>query len=46
MERYRVKPKDKINLMDWDPNDVGQYKGEKDGGQEKLEELNKELEEL
>lgn len=46
MERYRVKPKDKINLKDWDPNDVGQYKGEKDGGQEKLEELNKELEEL
>lgn len=46
MDRYRVKPKDKINLKDWDPNDVGQYKGEKDGGQEKLEELNKELEEL
>ncbi len=46
MDRYRVKPKDKINLKDWDPDDVGQYKGEKDEGQERLEELNKELEEL
>jgi len=44
MERYRVKPKDTIRLKEWDPGDTGEYKGEKDEGQEQLEELNKELE--
>jgi PPK2 family polyphosphate:nucleotide phosphotransferase len=46
MERYRVKPNAKIKLKDWDPNDTGDYKGEKDEAQEKLEELNQELERL
>ncbi len=46
MERYRVKPKDKINLKDWDPNDTGEYEGEKDEAKAKLEELNAKLEVL
>lgn len=47
MEHYRVKPDDKIRLKDWDPEDDGEYKkGEKDEGEERLLELNAELEEL
>lgn len=47
MEHYRVKPDDKIRLKDWDPADDGEYKnGEKDEGEERLLELNAELEEL
>lgn len=47
MECYRVKPDDKIRLKDWDPEDDGEYKkGEKDEGEERLLELNAELEAL
>ena len=47
MEHYRVKPDDKSRLKDWDPEDDGEYKkGEKDEGEERLLELNAELEEL
>jgi len=46
MERYRVRPDEKIHLNQIDPNDLGKYSGEKDDGLEKLGELNQELEKL
>lgn len=46
MERYRVRPDEKIHLKQVDPNDLGKYGGEKDDGLEKLGELNQELEKL
>lgn len=46
MERYRVKPNDKVKLKDWDPNDTGDFKDEKGEAREKLEKLNNELEAL
>ena len=46
MERYRVRPDEKIHLKDFDPGDVGKYDGEKDDGLEHLGELNQELEAL
>jgi hypothetical protein len=29
MERYRVKPKTKVDLSKWNPNDTGDFKGGK-----------------
>lgn len=46
MERYRVRPDEKIHLNQIDPSDLGKYGGEKDDGLEKLGELNQELEKL
>lgn len=43
---YRVKPDQKIKLADWDPSDTSLYDGEKDDGQEKSQELAKQLESL
>ncbi len=46
MERYRVRPDEKIRLKDFDPGDIGKYDGTKDDGLERLGELNQELEPL
>lgn len=46
MERYRVRPDEKIRLKEFDPGDIGKYDGEKDDGLERLGELNQELETL
>lgn len=46
MERYLVKQGKNIRLTDFDPNDTGKYKGEKDDGLELLGELNLALENL
>ena len=46
MEKYRVKPGDKIQLKAWDPNDRSAFEGEKDEAGEHLEVLNRELEGL
>jgi PPK2 family polyphosphate:nucleotide phosphotransferase len=46
MERYRIKPNQKINLGEWDPDDTSGYDGDKEDGKDRLEELNDELEEL
>jgi PPK2 family polyphosphate:nucleotide phosphotransferase len=46
MERYKIKPKQKINLDKWDPGDTSGYDGDKGDGKGRLEELNDELEEL
>ena len=46
MERYQIKPNQKINLDDWDPEDTSAYNGDKAEGKDRLDDLNAELEEL
>ncbi len=46
MNRYKIKPNQKINLEDWDPNDTSEFDGGKHDGKDRLEELNTQLEEL
>ena len=46
MNRYLVKPGEKLNLSKWDPNDKGGFKGSKEEGLEEVEKLNARLEEL
>ena len=46
MDRYKIKPDQKINLDDWDPDETRAYDGDKDGGEDRLDELTARLEEL
>ena len=46
MDRYRVKPGDKVDLTNWDPNDKTVFPMGKKGGKEQLNQLNNELESL
>jgi len=46
MEKYRVKPGQKINLQDWDPDDKSAWPEGKKEAKEAFEKLNNELEEL
>lgn len=46
MDRYRVKPNDKIKLDEWNPRDTGDFEGGKEEGLKRLQELNLKLEEL
>jgi len=46
MERYKIKPNQKVNLDDWDPNDTSGYTGDKEDGKDRLDEINDELEAL
>ncbi len=46
MDKYRVKPGEKIRLKDWDPDETDSFDGGKDEGREWLQELNRELEAL
>jgi len=46
MKRYLVKPGEKINLDQRNPNDKGYFRGDKEEGMLKLAELNSRLEEL
>ena len=46
MEKYRVKPGSSVNLADWDAEDDRGFEDGKDKGEERLLELNKELENL
>ncbi|KPL82099.1 polyphosphate kinase [Thermanaerothrix daxensis] len=46
MEKYRVKPGQRIHLKDWDPNETDLLDGDKDEGKERLEALNRDLERL
>lgn len=45
MNRYRVKPGASVSLDKWDPKDCSLFDGDKDDADERLEELNAELEE-
>jgi PPK2 family polyphosphate:nucleotide phosphotransferase len=47
MERYRIHPEHKISLhKDFDPDDLGNWKGEKDGALARMAELRQELDQL
>jgi PPK2 family polyphosphate:nucleotide phosphotransferase len=46
MERYRVKPDQKIQLNEWKAGDQSAFDGNKDEAEEKLDQLNDELEAL
>jgi PPK2 family polyphosphate:nucleotide phosphotransferase len=46
MKQYLVKPGEKVKLSEWDPNDVGDFKGGKKAGLAEIERLNTKLEEL
>ncbi len=39
MDRYRVKPQEKIKLKDWDPDDAGDFKDKKDEAAKRSAEL-------
>lgn len=46
MEKYRVKLGSHVDLNQWDPDDLGDYEGEKGEAKERLDDLNDRLEEL
>ena len=46
MKQYLVKPGEKVNLSEWDPNDTGDFKGGKKDGLAEVAKLNDELEVL
>ena len=46
MKRYLVKPGEKVNLSDWDPNDKGDFEGGKEEGRIEVGRLNKRMEAL
>ena len=46
MKQYKVKPKTKIDLTQWDPNDTGKFKEGKQAGLAQVEKLNGKLEAL
>ena len=46
MKQYKVKPKARVKLSKWDPNDTGDFKGGKKEGLAYLEKLNGKLEVL
>ncbi len=46
MKKYLVEPGAKVKLSDWDPNDRGEFKGNKEQAQAETEKLNQRLEEL
>ena len=51
IDKYRVKPGDKVDLQKWDPDDRSEFEGEtdapdKDEAKALLPELNRELEAL
>ncbi len=46
MDQYRIKPKSRVHLNDFDANDIGGFEGSKKDGLKRLEELNQKLGEL
>jgi PPK2 family polyphosphate:nucleotide phosphotransferase len=46
MDKYRVRPKDKILLKDWDPNETSEFSGDKAAAKKRLLTLSQELEVL
>ena len=46
MKRNLVKPGEKVNLSKWDPNDIGDFKGDKQKGLAEVAKLDKELDAL
>jgi PPK2 family polyphosphate:nucleotide phosphotransferase len=46
VKQYLVKPGDQIKLSEWDPNDTGDFQGDKEEGRTETNNLNHRLEEL
>jgi PPK2 family polyphosphate:nucleotide phosphotransferase len=46
MDRYLIKPGDKVNLKDWDPDDKSAWSDGKKKAKHEFKEINKELEKL
>ena len=46
MDRYRIKPGQKVKIKDFDPNEKGDWQGRKDEGKAELLKLNQELSDL
>ena len=46
MDRYRIKPGQKVKLKDFDPNDKGDWQGKKEEGKAEVLKLNQELSDL
>lgn len=46
MKRYFVKPEAKVKLLQWDPNDTSEFKGNKEQARAEIDRLNHRLEEL
>lgn len=46
MERYRVKPGQRVDLSEWDPEDRGGFPGDKEQGEQELERLTGKLSQL
>jgi len=46
MDKYRIRPHTKINLNEFDPNDISEFKGDKEDGKKRTAKLNAELEVL
>ena len=46
MKQFRVRPKAKVQLSEWDPNETGDFEGGKEEGLVQVEKLNGKLEEL
>ncbi len=46
MKEYQVKPGEKIKLTQWDPNDTGDFQGNKEQAKAEIAKLNKRLQEL
>jgi PPK2 family polyphosphate:nucleotide phosphotransferase len=46
MEKFKIKPGDKVKLADFDPNDSGEFKGSKEEGLAAIQKLTGELENL
>jgi PPK2 family polyphosphate:nucleotide phosphotransferase len=46
MKRYRIQPRQKVDLSQWDPDDRSAFDGDKQAGEERLAELGQELDSL
>jgi PPK2 family polyphosphate:nucleotide phosphotransferase len=46
MKKYIVKPGSKVDLSEWDPNDTGDFKGDKKDGQAEVAKLNSKMDAL
>jgi PPK2 family polyphosphate:nucleotide phosphotransferase len=46
MKRYMVKPGDKVDLDEWDPDDRGEFSGDKERGLGKIQQLDRQLDAL
>jgi len=46
LDRYRVKPNERVDLAKWDPDDTSEFSGAKADAEQRLEKLSRKLEQL